>query len=303
MPQDGRETERRFLVASMIAAGALGALGVVWGIVSGSQMILLDGVYSFVGIVLSGLLLWASAVSDRRATRRFQYGMAAATPLAITIQAFVLLATLLYAAVEAIYTVRDGGSAVPAGWGIAYGVVVAVACVAVTASMQRGAGHSDLLISEAAAWKVSAWRGAGMVLGFAVLGLLAGSRWSSMAPYVDPAMVILSCVLLLPSPLGMLRGTVGELLEAAPSETISDAIRSAVRAVEAEFDLDEPDLYTSKLGSRLYVELNSTAAPDVTISQEHAVRESMQRRLEALPYDVWLTVELLPRAAADDERA
>lgn len=296
MADNGREGERQLLVASMAAAGALGVLGVVTGILVGSQMILLDGVYSFVGIVLSGLLLWASALSGRGSSRQFPYGMAAATPLAIAIQAFVQLATLLYAAVEAVYTIRDGGSAVTAGWGIAYGVVVAASCVVVAIMLQRRAGHSDLLVSESAAWKLAAWRGAGMVGGFAVLGLLTGSRWSQAAPYIDPVMVIVSCLALLRSPLRLLRSTVGELLEEAPSQAISDEVQAAVRAVEAEFELDEPTLYTSKLGPKLYVEVTSTAGPEVTISQEHAVRESLRRSLEALPYEIWLTVELVPRA-------
>jgi predicted Co/Zn/Cd cation transporter (cation efflux family) len=90
----------------MAATGALGALGVGWGVLARSQMILLDGVDSIVGIVLSALLLWASALSEREGDHRFPYGMAAATPLAIAIQAFVLLATLLYAAVEAVSAIR-----------------------------------------------------------------------------------------------------------------------------------------------------------------------------------------------------
>ena len=57
--------ERRALQASIVAAGALGALGVVWGITSRSQMILLDGAYALIGIVMSLLLLQA----DRKSTR------------------------------------------------------------------------------------------------------------------------------------------------------------------------------------------------------------------------------------------
>lgn len=287
--------EKRLLVVSMVAAAVLGVVGVVWGILVGSQMILLDGIYSFVGIVLSGLLLWASALSEREPTRRFQFGMEAATPLAIAIQAFVLLATLLYAAVEAVYALRSGGSEITAGWGIAYGIVAAVSCVLAAVELGRRSGHSDLLLSEAAAWRVAAWRGAGMVVGFVVLLLLQRSRWSGAAPYVDPAMVIISCVALLPTPLGLLRRTVAELLEGAPGREISELVHAAVREVQAAASLDEPTVHLSKVGSKLYVEMNTTAGPDTTISQEHEVREALRRRLDALPHEVWLNVELRPR--------
>lgn len=284
----------------MVAAGALGVLGIVASIAVGSQMILLDGVYSFVGIALSGLLLWASSLSRRGSTRRFPYGLAAATPLAIAIQAFVQLATLLYAAVESAFTIRAGGSDVTAGWGIAYGAAVAAACLGVAVVLQRRAGHSDLLVSEAVAWRIGAWRGAGMVGGFALLAVVAGSRWSGAAPYIDPGMVVVSCLALLGTPLRLLRTTVGELLEEAPAPAIADEVGAAVRSVQVAFDLDEPTVHLSKLGPKLYVEFVTTAGAEVTIRQEHAVREVLREKLAVLPYEVWLTVELLPRAEATD---
>lgn len=295
MPSEVGADERRLLVGSMVAAGGLGAVGVVAGIVVGSQMILLDGVYSFVGIALSGLLLWASALADKEPSRRFPFGLHAATPIAIAIQAFVLLATLLYAAVEAVYAIRAGGVDVTAGWGIAYGALVAVACVGVAVWIGRGAGHSDVLASEAAAWRVAAWRGFGMIVGFGVLAIVVRSSWSEAAPFVDPTMVIVSCVALVGTPLGLLRGTLVELLEGAPAATTTERVRAIVDEVRAEFDLDEPTVYLSKVGPKLYLEVATTAAADTTIAAEHAVRESLRRRVEELPYEVWLNVELVPR--------
>lgn len=292
--------ERRPLLVSMVASGACGALGVVWGIAVGSQMILLDGVYSFVGIALSGLLMGAAVLAGRGPTARFPFGLEAATPMAIAIQAFALLATLLYATSEAIYAIRHGGSEVTAGWGIAYGVVIAVVCMVVAIWLRGRAAHSDVLTSEAAAWQVAAWRGAAMIVGFGVLGLITGSRWDDAAPYVDPVMVIVTCGALLPVPLRMLHGTVVELLEGSPAPTTTDQVTAAVSAVQAQFELDEPTVYVSKVGPKLYLELSTTASPDVTIRQEHEVRESLRRALAPLPYDVWLNVELLPRPAGSE---
>jgi len=59
----------------------------------------------------------------------------------------------------------------------------------------------------------------------------------------------------------------------------------------------------SKARPKPYVELSSTAAPDVSISQEHAVRERLRHLVAALPHKIWLTVELVPRTHPDgDER-
>jgi predicted Co/Zn/Cd cation transporter (cation efflux family) len=211
--------------------GVLGGIGVVWGIVGGSQMILLDGVYAIIGIVVSFLLLGASALAAVPPSRGFPYGRAGATPLVIAIQGFVLAATLVYAAVEAVYVIVDGGSDVTAGWGIAYGALATGGSLVVWQWLARRAGSADVLVSEATAWKVSALRGIGMIVGFSILGLLTGSRWDGAAPYVDPVMVLVTCVLFLPAPYRMVRGTVGEMMEAAPGSSVRVPVIEAIEAV------------------------------------------------------------------------
>ncbi len=284
------------LVVSIVASGALGALGIVWGIATRSQMILLDGAYAIVGIVLSGLLLFASSLSEREPSRRYPFGMEAVTPLAIAMQGFVLLATLLYAVYEAVLSIRSGGSDVTAGWAIAYGVVVTVGSAVVTVWMRGATGSSDLLASETAAWAVAAWRGVGMVVGFALLAVVERSSWSDAAPYIDPAMVLVSCLVLVSTPLRMIRGTVVELLEGAPPEEIRRAVDVAVADLVASFALSDPDLSSAKVGPKLYVELTASADPDLTIAEEARIRTSFEERLAGLPLDVWSTVELSPRA-------
>jgi predicted Co/Zn/Cd cation transporter (cation efflux family) len=216
----------------------------------------------------------------------------------IAIQGLVLAATLVYAAVEAIFVIVDGGSDITAGWGIAYGVLTAVASLIVWRWLAARAGTADVLVSEAVGWKVAALRGAGMIVGFSILGLLTGSRWDGAAPYVDPVMVLVTCVLFLPAPYGMVRRTVGEMMEAAPVSSVRVPVIEAIEAVADHHHLDDPVIRLSKLGPRLYVEVDVTVRPDVTVEQQHEVRLDLERRLAQIPYDVWLTLEMLPPGAS-----
>lgn len=292
--------EQAALLASIAATSVLGVIGIIWGVAGGSQMILLDGVYSIIGIVVSFLLLGASAMAATPPSRRFPYGRSGATPLVIGVQGVVLAGTLVYAAAEAAFTIVDGGSDITAGWAIAYGAITALSSIAVWVWLARRAGVSDLLVAEATAWKVAALRGVGIIIGFSVLGLITGSRWDGAAPYVDPVMVLVTCVVFLPAPYRMVRGTVAEVMEATPSTSIRVPVIEAIEAVRGEYDLDEPVIRLSKLGPRLYVEVDVTVGPDVTVEQQHEVRLDLERRLHALPYDTWLTLEMLPRDGASD---
>lgn len=301
MPPPDPAHIRSTLLVSIVATAAIGGIGVVWGIVGGSQMILLDGVYAVIGIVVSFLLLGASTLADVPPSRRFPYGRSGATPLVIGIQGLVLAATLVYAAAEAVFVIVDGGSDIAAGWGIAYAALATASSVIVWLWLARRAGSADVLMSEATAWKVASLRGVGMIAGFGVLGLLEDSRWDAAAPYVDPVMVLVTCVVFLPAPYRMVRTTVDEVMEAAPASSVRVPVIEAIEAVASQYELDEPAIRLSKLGPRLYVEVDVAVGADVTIELQHQVRVDLEQRLALIPYDVWLTLEMLPRPASDNE--
>lgn len=298
-PRSQVERERVAFVASMAVTGVLSVLGLLWGWLTGSRMILLDGVYGLIGLLVSWLMLHASALADQDESSDYPYGREAATPLVIGVQGFVLLGTLVYAGVSAVQTIRQGGADVTPGWGIAYGAIATAASLGFWWWIHRQAGTSDLMRAEATGWRVAALRGVGMIIGFSVM--LAFSRSSSLerwTPYVDPAMVLVTCVVFLPAPIRMVRTTVRELLEAAPPSSVQQPVRAIIADICQQFDLDPPKVRMTKVGPKLYVEVDGTVAPDVTVTQEHEVRTALQSRLQTLPYEVWLNLEFAPRTTA-----
>jgi len=298
MPVPDARIERRALLVSIGATSFFGVLGVLWGLLSGSRMILLDGAYAIVGIALSLLLLRASHLSRVGPTKRYPYGREGATPLVIAVQGLVLLGTLLFAGVDAIGTIREGGATVAAGWAITYSAIGAAASFGIWIWLRSRSAGSDLVTAETIAWRVSALRGVGMLAGFLLMWILEGSSWDSAVPYVDPVMVLITCVAFAPGPLAMVRATGVELLEGAPPDAVQEPVREALAEVRQAFGLGDPSVRIAKLGPKLYVEIEAPARPETTIATEHAAREQLRGWLAALPYDVWLTFELFPAEGA-----
>jgi predicted Co/Zn/Cd cation transporter (cation efflux family) len=289
--------ERHALRRSIAVTALLGALGIGWGLAVGSQMIVLDGAYAAIGLVVSWLLLLASRLVDRGPTHRYPYGREAMTPLVVGLQGFVLLATLAYAAVDALGTILAGGATVAAGWAFVYAVVTTVGSVVMWWWLRRATRGSELVGAEATAWGASVVLGAAMVVGFGAMTLLSRSPVAGAAPFVDPAMVLLSVAVLLPAPVRMVRTTFVELLEGAPPEDVQAPVRAVLDDLVVRYDLSGPELRMTKIGPKLYVEIDAFAAPDVTIGTEEELRQRLERGLEQLPFDVWLNLELHPRPA------
>jgi predicted Co/Zn/Cd cation transporter (cation efflux family) len=92
----------------------------------------------------------------------------------------------------------------------------------------------------------------------------------------------------------MVRSTVWELLEGAPPADVQEPVVRIVREVFAEFEIAEPVIRMTKVGPKLYVEIDAEVRPDATVADEHRVRSEVRQRLHALPLDVWLNFELVP---------
>ena len=285
--------EQSALRLSLSASVVIAVAAITWGLVANSQVILFDGAYTLLGMALTGLSIAAGRASRRGPTARFPFGLEALVPLGVAVQGVALHGTIAYAALEAVRTILDGGTEVAPAAVAGYGALTAVVSLAVYRRMRTADPTSDLLDAEARSW----W--AGLVLSVVVLvGALvalglAAAGWEGAGPYVDPALVLVACALLLPTPLGMLRTTVVELLEGAPPAAVLAPVEAALAAVRAEHGLPEPILRVSKLGRKLYVEVDVVVPDGVwDVAGEDRVRRAMAAALEPLPYDVWLNVEL-----------
>ncbi|KQR17510.1 cation transporter [Cellulomonas sp. Leaf334] len=283
--------ERRALHESIAGAAVLGSLAVVWGIAAQSRVLLFDGAFILLGIVLSALSLMASRAAADVPSARFPFGKAAVTPLAIAVQGVALLGTLLYAAVDAVAVITAGGADVEPGTVLAYGLITMTCSYALARWLTHRAPDSELVAAEVAQWRA----GALLSLVFAVGGglALALADVGDVVRYVDPVLVLVACLVLLPIPLRLLRAAGLELLEARPPAEVRRVLAEAVTSVREEFGLDEPFVRATKLGSRLYVEVDFVVAEGAwDVTGEDRVRRALIGRLEPLGYDLWANVEL-----------
>jgi predicted Co/Zn/Cd cation transporter (cation efflux family) len=281
----------------MCATGAVGLGAVVWGILSSVRVIVFDGVFTLAGILLVGMSLVASRVSGSAPTRDYPFGMHAATPLAVGLQGAALLGTTAYGATDAVIVLVGGGSEVSGVSVLAYGIATALVSLAVILVLRPHARASSLARAEEVAWRAGLLMSLVVAVGGAVALWLA-SRDSALVPYVDPALVLIACATVLPMAVSLVRESVRELLEASPAEPLRSQIHDAIRdglaaSASPGWELPEPIVRATKLGQRLYVEVDFVVRPgEWTVDDEDVVRRGITARLDALGHDSWVTVEL-----------
>ncbi|VTR75973.1 cation transporter [Cellulomonas hominis] len=293
VPDDVRG-ERSALAGSAVAAGVVGTGAVVWGLVAGSGVILFDGVYALAGIALVAVSFLASRAAGSTPSSRYPFGRHAATPLAVAMQGAALLATLVYGLADAVGTLLAGGSEGDPASLLAYGAASAVLSVLAAVALRRRAPASELVHAEVVSWRAGAWLSVVVAVG-GVAGLaLERADRPVAAGYVDPVLLLVAVVLIAPLPVRLVRDGMHELLEGVPPEPVAAEIARVVALARDEHGLPQPVVRATKLGRRLYVEVDFVVQPGSgwDVDGEDAVRHAVVDRLQGLPYDVWATVEL-----------
>ena len=211
---------RSFGRAFAIGVGLnLGFVGVeaAWGVAAHSVALLADAGHNL-SDVLGLLLAWgASALSRRLPTARRTYGLRRSSTLAALVNAVLLLV-----AVGAILWETLGRFRHPApveGSTVIWVAAVGIAVNAATALLFRAGRKGDLNIRGAYLHMAA---DAGVSLGVVVSGaIVVATGWS----WIDPAVSLLVCAVILVTTWGLLRDSVDLALDAVPGSIDGPSIR------------------------------------------------------------------------------
>ncbi|HEY3547749.1 MAG TPA: cation transporter [Propionicimonas sp.] len=286
-------TEARALRISVYASLVVGTVGVVWGLLVDSRIVLFDGVFTIFGTALSGLSLLASWAAGLEPDERYPFGRGAVIPVAILLQGAALTATLAYAAIDSVSLILAGGSDAAPVSVVGYGLVTLAIAIAVMVALPRVAPQSELAAAEAAQWRAGAVLSGLIAVGAAAAAAASAAGLHQVVAYADPALVLLAVVVMAPVPWRLLRSGGREILEAAPPAEVRSAIDAAAESTRAEFDLPPPLVRATKLGRRLYVEVDFLVdAGEWDVAEEDRVRRSLISALAPLGLEIWANVEL-----------
>lgn len=285
--------ERRALLLSASVALSMAILGIVLGLASGSQIILFDGFYAFIGLGLSWLGLRAGKLIEAGPTESHPFGRETLGPLVVGIQGTVLLGSLGFAGLESVQTILAGGGEPSAFLAVAYALVTLIGSLILVIVLRRMQVDSEIVDAELEQWWAAVVLGIVMFVGFVGVILLNDSSWSHAAGYVDPALVLVAVAILAPTPLRMIRSTMRELLEAAPHGDVALPVEIAVTEIRRRYGLPEPTMRLGKLGRKLYVELDFLVEDTGwTVTDVDRIRRDLTTLLDRPAQVLWLNVEL-----------
>ncbi len=240
MTREDQYYERRSLGVGKWANLVMGVLGVTAAMLSNSDALMVDGLYSAVNFV-SAIIAGRIALSVvKGADRKRPFGYDANESIYITFRSLVLIGILALAFFISLDKIVGyaRGEAVPVlnfGPIVLYTLVVVVICFSLAAwhqeNWKKTGGRSDILRTERTASVVDGVLSTGA--GGALIGVtfLRGTALDFIVPISDAIVVVVLAALMVGEPVRMLVGAIREVAGESVDEKTVERVRARVDAV------------------------------------------------------------------------
>ena len=289
-------TEQQVLSFSIWVTMILAALGVAFGLISGSQSITFDAVFSIIDASMSILSLVVARLLAKQHTnsKRFQYGYWHFEPLVATFNGAILLLSCVYAFLNAVRSLHDGGNVISFGAATIYASLVCLVCFIMYFYEKRANRRlqSELVNIDIHSFLMSAFITLALFLGFATAEILVWMGFNRFEPYADAVILLILVGGMFPIPLGIVRRALREVLLIAPPD-LDQEVKNVMKQFQARYGFCEYKTYVAKTGRLNTIDI-MIRVPDnfpATIQTLDGIRKEIETALKgSATLDKWLSI-------------
>ncbi len=288
------ELEASLLKLSIAATVLIAGLGVLFGLVSGSLAIIFDGLFSAVDAAITWLMLVVARLVAKESNQKFQYGYWHLEPLVVALKAGVLMTLVAFGFLGAVQGLMAGGYTPELGPAIVYSVIVVAICGGTWFWLWR---HNDRIGSALVTIDMKAWAASGIITAALLLAFLAayamrGTHFEHLIPYVDPAVLALLSLLILPVPWKDARSAFQDIFGIVPAD-VDAHVHAVMDAFVARHGFAGYESYVTRTGRAKFIEISVLAShgmPARTIEHFDSLRQEIGVAIGEAGPDRWLTI-------------
>lgn len=289
------ELEAQLLSLSVLASLVFTVSGIVVGAITGSSVVLFDGLYSGISLLLSYLSLIAAKNLNADDSQSFPYGKSAIEPFLVGVKYLTLIVLCLYSAFNAVFDIAAGGSSVNIDVALIYSLFSAVICAGVYLYFKKASANleSDLVSSEAYEWFLDTILSTGIFIGFLVAIALTVFSFEQWLPYIDPILVLIASLGFIVTPMKGLVRSAKELIGFQPKGKLVKQLNHIVEEIEKDYQFDASVVRIQKVGRTVFLEIDFVVRDDdysVTVHKQDVIREKIHSQIVKFGYRWWLTV-------------
>lgn len=296
-------TEQRILRASIGVTIIVACFGIIFGLLSGSFSIVFDGVYSLTDASMSVLALIvskliASSTAPNGPTgklrERFTMGFWHLEPIVLGLNGVMLMGAAIYAFINAIGSLMSGGHDLEFGFAIVYAVVTVIAScsMAIFETRVNKTLRSDFVALDAKAWMMTGCITAALLIAFCVGYAIQDTNLDWLTPYIDPAVLALICLVIIPLPISTVKQALADVLLITP-QSLKQHVDEVAQDFVKRYGFVSYRAYVAKVGRGKQIELYFIVPggwPAKRLEEWDAIRDEIGIAIGEDSADRWLTI-------------
>ena len=287
--------ENKILKLSVVGALFFALFGIAWGWALDSDMIIFDGLYSFISVILSMLSLYINKYMAKRDFEKFPFGKHILEPIVISIKSLIIAIMCLYSLVGAIKTILTGGNNLEFGLAIIYSIISVIGCGAISLYMKVKSKSlsSELIKAEFTQWLMDTSLSTAVLVAFIIGIIISNTKLNFLNSYIDPGMTAVVSLVCIRIPIKGFIESFKEVICVKANDEINDDIYVLVKEIEEEYKFEESITRVSKVGRELRIEIDFIYNKDSklkTLDQMDNVREEINDAIKHIDYKKWLNV-------------
>ncbi|MGB3293895.1 MAG: cation transporter [Phormidesmis sp.] len=230
-----RNFESRAIKLTIFGNLGMAIVGLTFAIITHSEAILLDGLFSLIAFAIALLTQKVSNLVTRSGNQRYPFGYAIFEPLLNLKKGLLVAVVCVYALISAVEALLEGGRAISEGVAIVYAGIAAVGCFWIAWRLQVLSRRSPsfLVAVDVQNWLIDGLISTSVAVTFILIWFTKETSLEPYAVYADPVLVIVLIVLVAPMPLKTISTAWNQIvryrsdqasaarLEAIVSETLS----------------------------------------------------------------------------------
>ena len=224
--------EQIIMKISAMVGLAIGAMELVMFVMTDSQAILIDGLYDWMGVVISISYIFIQPLLYRPVSEKTPYGYAQLETVFVLVKCSVLICMTVYIIFENfnMLIAKDRSNEVDTGFIAKFELIVFAICFAAFLLLKYYSKKvaSPMISAEMMEWKLDIYLTFGSFVGFSVVPLLRYFGIAFIADNIDQIIAIIISFFMIVQPIRMFRQSLKEIVLFAPDAEMVAKIKDIV---------------------------------------------------------------------------
>lgn len=286
------------LILSFLSAIAYASLSIIFGLFNSSSIILIDGIYTLIGAVLTLLNIYTIKFIQKEDFESFPFGKESLAPLMVFIQYTITLLVSIINLTSTIYSLNSTNVESNYIFGLTFAIGTATTSLLVFQSLRKRnqqVGNNIILQAEIQQWKFGHLFSLGIIASFILALILEASPWHHLANWIDPMVSIIITLFFILTAIKEISNAFRELLSGTPKSFIRKNINDILHADLEDLEYEDTVLRSAKIGNQLVIEIDIIIKPDTSLDSvtiQDQFREKVSADLYSLypTYNIWLNI-------------